>query len=375
MTCLTLVSAVLLVYYCTGVCASQESDLVVLTTASRLREEIRSQLNEALADSLPDFSCSCDSDNTTQLSALPDEDLADTVEELKECVSNIKSVTDLLLSQFSHLLTPGYSPSHPATSCKEILQLAPQSPSGLYWIRGTDNGPKHMYCDMERSCKGVAGGWMRLASIDMTDTSSNCPSGLRTLTSPHRLCAKNIDGAGCSSFVFPVQGVQYSRVCGKIIGYQMKTPDAFWSYIHRGQTTIDSRYVDGISLTHGTSPRKHIWTFVAALHEYNSHRNNVCPCTNTRNSPPPAVPDFVGHDYFCDTGSDNHYQFIFYGDDPLWDGAGCGQFNTCCSWNSPPWFLKNISSPTSDDIEMRMCTDSPQSDEDMNFESLEIYVQ
>ena len=143
MTCLVWVSAVLLVYYCTGVCASQESDLVVLTTASRLREEIRSQLNEALADSLPDFNCSCDSDNTTQLSALPDQDLADTVEELKKCVSNIKSVTDLLLSQFSHLLNPGYSPSHPASSCKETLQLA-TPPSGLYWIRGTDNGPKHM---------------------------------------------------------------------------------------------------------------------------------------------------------------------------------------------------------------------------------------
>ena len=61
---------------------------------------------------------------------------------------------------------------------------------------------------------------MKLVSIDMTDTSSNCPSGLRTLTSPRRLCATNIDGAGCSSVVFPVQGVKYSRVCGKIIGYQ-----------------------------------------------------------------------------------------------------------------------------------------------------------
>ena len=31
----------------------------------------------------------------------------------------------------------------------------------------------------------------------------------------------NINGAGCSSTVFPVEGVQYSRVCGKIIGFQM----------------------------------------------------------------------------------------------------------------------------------------------------------
>ena len=84
----------------------------------------------------------------------------------------IKSATNNLLSKVSLLLVPGHTPSHPACSSKEILQLAPQSPSGLYWISGTDNKPKHMYCDMERNCKGVAGGWMRVASIYMTKTGS-----------------------------------------------------------------------------------------------------------------------------------------------------------------------------------------------------------
>ena len=358
MTSLAFVSALLVVSYSMAVCASHDTEIVVIT-ASQLREEIKSQLNETQL-------CSCGSVDGSSLS------IAAVTDRVKAAVS--KTVEDLLLSQFSHLLTPGYSPTLPATSCKEILQLAPQSPSGLYWIRGTDNGPKHMYCDMERSCKGVAGGWMRLASIDMTDASSNCPSGLKTLTSPRRMCAMNINGGGCSSAIFAVQGVKYSRVCGKIIGYQQKSPDAFHPYIHRGQTTIDSHYVDGISLTHGTSPRQHIWTFAAALHEYNSYFDYVCPCTNTRRSPPP-VPDFVGHDYFCDTGSENHWQFIFYEADPLWDGAGCGPYNTCCSWNSPPWFLKNISPSTSDDIEMRMCADQARSDEDINFKLLEIYVQ
>ena len=171
--------------------------------------------------------------------------------------------------------------------------------------------------------------------------------------------------------VLPVQGVQYSRVCGKIIGYQQGSTDAFGAHIHHGQRTIGSHYVDGISLTHGTSPRK---TFGHLLQHFMSI-TLVCPCTNTRNSPPPAVPHFKGHDYFCDTGSENHFQFIFYGADPLWDGAGCGQFSTCCSWNSPPWFLKNISPPTSDDIEMRLCTNEPRSNEDVYFETLEIYVQ
>ena len=324
---LVLVSAVLLVS-CIKSCASHGSDLVVLTTADRLREEIRSQLVE--------------------------------------------------------VMTPGYTPSHPATSCKEILELAPDSPSGLYWIRGTDNGAghchchsaKHMYCDMERSCSGVSGGWMRVASIDMTDPSSTCPSGLRTIyEGSHRLCALNINGAGCSSTVLPVEGVQYSQVCGKIIGYQQKTPDAFGPYIDLGQTTIDHYYVDGISITYGNSPRKHIWTFTAAAHEYNSPKNSVCPCTDTRNNPPPAVPPFVGQDYFCDTGSENQVQYIFYPNDPLWDGAGCGEFSTCCSFNSPPWFLKELSPPTSDDIEMRLCASESRSNEDITFETLEIYIQ
>ena len=266
---------------------------------------------------------------------------------------------------------PGYTPSHPAGSCKEILQLAPNSPSRYYWIGGTDNTPENMCCDMERSCKGVTGGWMRVASIDMTDTRRNtCPPGLKTITSPRRLCAKNINGPGCSSVVFAIHGVEYSQVCGKIIGYQNRTPDAF-----HGLNTQDDNYVDGISITHGQSPRRHIWTFAAAVHEDISNSNSVCPCTNTRNSPPPLVPDFVGNDYFCDTGSENYFQFIFYGDNPLWDGAGCGQYSTCCDWNSPPWFRKEISPPLSDDIEVRLCADEGRVSEGINFETLEIYVQ
>ena len=102
MTCLALVPTVLLVYYCKGVCASQESDLVVLTTASRLREEIRSQLNETEL-------CTCQPQNCTSLH----EDLLDKIEE--RVTDSVKEVKDLL-SQLFHLLTPGHTFSHPATS-------------------------------------------------------------------------------------------------------------------------------------------------------------------------------------------------------------------------------------------------------------------
>ena len=58
--------------------------------------------------------------------------------------------------------------------------------------------------------------------------------------------------------------------------------------------------------------------------------------------------------------------------DPLWDGARCGRSSTCCSFNSPPWFMKQLSSSTSDDLELRVCRDQERIDEDVN---VELYVQ
>ena len=150
------------------------------------------------------------SNTTPSLSLCNNEDINDIVsaaiqeltEDVKESINTTVRdiVTELLsplMSQVLHLVQQlGRSSSHPATSCKEILELAPSSTSGLYWIRSSDHSAKHMYCDMERSCKGVGGGWMRLASIDMRDSSHQCPHGLRTLQQPRRLCAMNIDSAG-----------------------------------------------------------------------------------------------------------------------------------------------------------------------------------
>ena len=289
-----------------------------------------------------------------------------------------KSNADIqaIMSQLLLLRLPGSTPSHPATSCKEIKELSPTAPSGYYWLRGTGDSSVHMYCDMSRSCGGITGGWMRVTRLNMTNSSHTCPAGLKLLTTPKRLCAKNIDGGGCSSATFNLHGIRYTHVCGKIIGYQQETPDAFWSYYRNRSLTIDDNYVDGISLTHGRNPRKHIWTFAAALHEVlTSFRQSLCPCTNIHNTVTIPIPPYVGSDYFCDTASEGRYQHVFYPNDPLWDGQGCGRLSTCCSFNSPPWFMKELPSSTSDDIEMRLCADSPRTDEDITFESVELYVQ
>jgi len=233
-----------------------------------------------------------------------------------EVVTNISASFEQLVSPLMtqlHLLrVPGSTPSHPAISCREMKELSPTAPSDYYWLRGTGDSSHHMYCDMSRSCGGITGGWMRVAAINMTNISHTCPEGLKLLSTPKRLCAMNIDGGVCSSATFDLHGIRYTHMCGKIIGYQQKTPDAFAQYYGNCGRTIDDQYVDGISLTHGHNPRKHIWTFVAALHEVNTIHYSVCPCTNIHNQVSIPIPPYVGSNYFCDTASENNVQFIFY---------------------------------------------------------------
>ena len=280
-----------------------------------------------------------------------------------------------IMTQLRLLRVPGSTPSRPAASCWEIKELNPTAPSGYYWLKGTGGSSYHMYCGMSRSCGGITGNWMRVTKINMTNSSHTCPEGLKLLTTPKRLCAMNIGGGGCSSATFDLHGIRYTHVCGKIIGYQQRTPDAFYPYYANRGLTIDDRYVDGISLTHGRNPRKHIWTFVAALHEINNAPNYVCPCTSNNTLSAVPIPPYVGNDYFCDTGSESQYQYRFYPNDPLWDGQGCGGLNTCCSFNNPPWFVKELPSPARDNVEMRLCADESRSNEDITFENIELYVQ
>ena len=124
----------------------------------------------------------------------------------------------------------------------------------------------------------------------------------------------------------------------------------------------------------GHNPRKHIWSFAATLNETRSNYD-VCPCTKTDAVFTGVIPPFVGQDYFCDTGSRYNYQNRIYSHDPLWDGHGCGARSTCCSFNSPPWFCKQLPQPTTDDIELRLCSDQSTSNEDALIELVELYVQ
>ena len=219
-----------------------------------------------------------------------------------------------------------------------------------------------------------SGVWTRIVNINMTNTSQQCPGAFREYSSPVRACGRRTTGsASCDSATFSVNGAQYSRVCGRVIAYQVGSPDAFYSYFHRAQS-IDGYYIDGISITHGF-PRQHIWSFAASPAETYTGSSNICPCSNTgvvARSPPP----FVGSDYFCETGESTTYASgRFVSGDPLFDGQGCGSTSTCCSFNNPPWFSKQLPSTATDNIEIRVCDHEGANVDDVPFAILELYIQ
>ena len=274
-------------------------------------------------------------------------------------------------------LSRGTTQNNPADSCSDVIYTCP---SGFYWIRNPNGTAVKVYCDVERSC-GCSGtrGWTRVAYLNMTDPSQQCPSPwtLQTRSSePRRLCGRT--SSGCESVVYSTFRMNYSHVCGRVIGYQYYSTDGF---LTAPSQSIEGPYVDGVSLTHGLPGRRqHIWTFAAGIVENNpsSYPSLSCPCAD-RATTLSFVPSFVGNDYFCESGNPNlGYSNTLYANDPLWDGQGCG-VASCCELSyppgvTPPWFCKQLPQTTIDDIEVRICGSSDIRNEDNPVELIELYI-
>ena len=90
----------------------------------------------------------------------------------------------------------------------------------------------------------------------------------------------------------------------------------------------------------------------------------------------------MGNNYFCESvladGSWNTSEVVnlrFYSNSILWDGQVCEGGGTCCKFNNPPWFTKNLTNSTTDNIELRLCLADSSERADVALELLELYVQ
>ena len=116
--------------------------------------------------------------------------------------------------------------------------------------------------------------------------------------------------------------IPYSHICGTVQAFWFDNPDGFTGS-QRPSRTINDNYVDGISLTYGTSNKTHIWKFIAY------------GLKNNQNSPR-QVPEYVGSDYSC-----------------LNPESSCTSSSSSCY--SP--FFRLYKQPVTEDIELRLCRD------------------
>ena len=226
-------------------------------------------------------------------------------------------------------------------------------------------------------CGGI--GWTKVADVNMTNTSRQCPTNWTLYSSNGiRGCGRRSSTSNtCDSVLFPVNQ-NYSRVCGKIEAYRRGDTDGFLNSI-RGKSSISQSYIDGVSVTYGPpGSRRHIWTFVAGDNGTGNYSSHRCSCSISTIMWPHQhqIPSFIGDNYFCENGNNgSSYSNSTLYPNLLWDGEGCTYPSTCCQLNNPPWFCVSLPQPTSDPIEVRLCLSEHPYNEDVIITLVDLYVR
>ena len=279
--------------------------------------------------------------------------------EILETIMNSSEISVTTINTLQDRLANGIQTLYTFDSCEAVSNFSIQLPTGQYNIKAGSSS-REEYCF--RSCNGVQGSWNRIAYLSNSTSPVECPMGFEIINDPNvpALCKRNPTGARCSSITYSTHGNSYSQVCGTIHGSYYGDPDGFDSHStirsRSADTPINYNYVDGISLTHGSMYEHHIWTLSAIVNFVNP--TDICSvCTSNK-------PSYVGMDYSCDVVGT---QKCGIGCSPrqIWGSGQCIGNNT---------FYKNLMQTTSDDIEMRVCTDLAEDDEDIFLSFIELYV-
>ena len=256
---------------------TQFSHKCPITDQSNSRDTINDLMQLVLTKQLLTVDSSSSSCSSPQPNTCNNEGIQQAIEQLNNSIASqaeqISIIADSLVSLTEAVADLNCTNEHDPilTSCEAIHKKWPNKPSGYYRIADSNGTVHTVYCNMENLCN-LEGGWMRIANLDMTQTTS-CPTGFRLYTNGGvRACGRPVTSSGsCVGKIFSSSGIEYSQVCGKVIGYQVGWTDA----AHGGPNSINTYYADGVSLTHG-NPREHIWTLMSGQGDRSRHHNR-CP--------------------------------------------------------------------------------------------------
>ena len=237
--------------------------------------------------------------------------------------------------------------------------------SGLYWVN-TTSGLHQLTCDMELEYGGHKGGWTKIVKFD-TSKGDSCPTGCTNMTAHEKVMCRAGNAAGCYSQIFGTYNMTFNKICGQAKGYQKGVTSAFLT-----RSSIDTSYVDGVSITLG-NPRKHVWTYVVGVSVNANYPNNNCPCAIY---PGPNPPSFVSDHYYCQSGQGGGTgPSSLYVYNVLWDGTYCESGSNCCTNLNMPRFFRQPALPMSDYLEAKICHRSPFATGGTFVESIELYIQ
>ena len=302
----------------------------VLRTISELEDSLNYSFNEASSN----FSSKLENARQ-QISS----EIVDTINATQSSVDNLAtSIANSIQAKYEF------------ESCVIINTFSLPFSTGEYLIQTSDNNVTRMNCTLY-TCDGVSGGWKRVAYLDVNDPSASaCPNGLQRRDSPLS-CRRTDTGGGCSAVTYAIND-NYKCIFGRINALQVGTPDGFQRHgLSRPEKpTLNDNYVDGVSLTRGSSPRTHIWTYIA-----------TAPSCTSCSMRFPAFLD--SSQYTCDANSGCTVNQVC--GNLLWDGNECEGTTT---------FYRQLPQPTSDDIEMRVCRDENRDNEDFLLTFIEMYV-
>ena len=235
----------------------------------------------------------------------------------------------------------------------------------------------------QHPCGGT--GWVKVMDLDMAKPAHTCPTGWSLTSYTKRTCGRTTTTPGsCDVTLISVDYPSpYSKVCGRVTAYAFGGPAAFRGF-DPGDTVTD-HFADGVVFYHGSSNDGHIWTFAAGASEVRGEteplpRNVLCPCDPLDDVQSPGlIPDFIGNDYFCESQNleilpSNRNDRRLYSGDVLWDSRDCIESSNCCEFNRPPYFVKELPSPTSEDIKASICLNFNINNANIAVEIVELYV-
>ena len=127
--------------------------------------------------------------------------------------------TALPLTYPDQILQGGGSQTCPSEEQREIARSEIRNATRSLLVETVIPLMQNLFC-------GGSAGWRRVAYLNMSDPSQQCPSVWKGIIIPHRVCGRKSSGASCEGLTYSTGSAQYDHVCGRIIGYQIGHTDA-----------------------------------------------------------------------------------------------------------------------------------------------------